>query len=519
MTQIARCSILLSLLLTVPSQAIDLGERTTVVWVTQEWSFSGVPFEGNPFDLDATVRFVHEETGAVHETPLFYTEGDTWKYRFTPTFRGVWRFRFHSRYPALNGHTGVVRVNKNALARPRGFLTHVGQRIGEMIQDARDLRGYEFNVFMDQTAYSPRLDAFGDDPDAAAKKAVAYLEHAKRNGFEIIFISVYHNWLKFGALRHNEHDSVDPDLTSFRVLEAIIEAVHQAGGRVHLWAWGDESRKQTPKGLPDGINGEVDRRLQRYIAGRLGPLPGWTMGYGFDLHEWTNEAQVNAWADALNAWSGWPHLLAARGLELNGWHTFRSYGSFGREGLVETSTGGPLDFDELRAMMASDRGRPHLLEERHTYSRKGFDLDMDGTRRLLWRKSMVGGVGGFFGFYGESSSAFQGRPYPDVEQLNTHHEFWHERASMLYAVVDTNIIDADVAPGYALRNRDRTKHIFYLENTGRMSADLTLMKGRHKVFAIDTKRPYERVIYTTWQPGIHVFPTPYVSHWAIAVGF
>jgi hypothetical protein len=226
------------------------------------------------------------------------------------------------------------------------------------------------------------------------------------------------------------------------------------------------------------------------------------MGYGFDLHEWTNEAEVNAWADSLNAWSGWPHLLAARGLELKGSHTFRSYGSFGREGLVETTDGGPKDFDELRAMLDSDRSRPHLLEERHTYKRKGYDLDMEGTRRLLWRKSMAGGVGGFFGFYGESSSAFQGHPYPDADQLKTHYEFWQERASsMLYSVVDTTLIDAAEAPGEALRNRDRTKHIFYLENTGRMAVDLTGMKGRHKAFAIDTKLPYARVFYTTWQPG------------------
>jgi hypothetical protein len=212
----------LALLFATPSHAIDLGERTTVVWVTQEWSFSGVSVDSNPFDLETTVRFVHEETGAVHETPLFYDGGANWLYRFTPTLQGTWRFRFHSPYAGLNGHTGVVRVNKNALLRPRGFLTHAGHRVAEMGQDARDLRGYEFNIFMDQTAYSPRLDAFGDDPVAAAEKALAYLEHAKANGFEIIFISVYHNWLKFGALRHTEHDSIDPDLTTFRVLEAII---------------------------------------------------------------------------------------------------------------------------------------------------------------------------------------------------------------------------------------------------------------------------------------------------------
>ena len=498
---------------------LDLGERQTQVWVTQEWSFSGVETEGNPFDLEATVKFEHKGTGAIHITPMFYDGDGKWLYRFTPTFRGHWRFRIRSDHPLLNGHTGGIKVGKNAIHRPRGFLTHVGSRIAEMNQDARDLDGYEFNVFMDQEAFSPRIDAFGNDPESAVETAMAYLDHAKANGFEIIFISVYHNWFDFGSLRHSDHESVDPDLETFRVLEALIQAVYQAKGRVHIWAWGDESRKQTPVGLPGGVNGEVDRRLQRYIAARLGPLPGWTIGYGFDLHEWTNEAEVNAWADSLNTWSGWPHLLAARGLVLEGDHTFRSYGSFGREDGVETSNGGPTDFAELRGMMVSDRGRPHLLEERHTFNRSGFDLDMDGTRRLLWRKSMAGGVGGFFGFYGASSPAFRGRPYPDVEQIKTHYTFWHKAASMLDSVVDTTLIEAKVAPGFGLRNRDRSKHILYYEDERQLYVDLKKMKAPSRAIVIDTKLPYEPYKVVEWRPGLHVFSAPYESDWAIAVGF
>jgi len=51
-----------------------------------------------------------------------------------------------------------------------------------------------------------------------------------------------------------------------------------AGWGAHpLWAWGDEQRRMTPKRW--GINGKVDRRLQRYICARLGPLPGWSIAF------------------------------------------------------------------------------------------------------------------------------------------------------------------------------------------------------------------------------------------------
>ena len=61
-----------------------------------------------------------------------------------------------------------------------------------------------------------------------------------------------------------------PDLRTFDALELLIRKTNAAGGIVHIWAWGDESRRQTPIRL-GGKNGPADRRLQRYIAARLGP--------------------------------------------------------------------------------------------------------------------------------------------------------------------------------------------------------------------------------------------------------
>lgn len=75
-----------------------------------------------------------------------------------------------------------------------------------------------------------------------------------------------------------------------RALDFLISEAHAAGVNVHFWAWGDGDRQWLPKPVSDdflegGNNGPGDRRLQRYIADRLGPLPGWPIGYGFDLSE------------------------------------------------------------------------------------------------------------------------------------------------------------------------------------------------------------------------------------------
>ncbi|MCB9249861.1 MAG: hypothetical protein H6613_15565 [Ignavibacteriales bacterium] len=66
----------------------------------------------------------------------------------------------------------------------------------------------------------------------------------------------------------------------------LIVTAREKGLHVHFWSWGDEQRNQTLVDVLGGINGVEDKRLQRYIAARLGPIPGWSMGYGFDLHEW-----------------------------------------------------------------------------------------------------------------------------------------------------------------------------------------------------------------------------------------
>jgi len=115
------------------------------------------------------------------------------------------------------------------------------------------------------------------------------------HGFTGFHVPVYCRWFDLERDRASAINLEDPnpDLRTFAVLENFISQVHAAGGVVHLWAWGDEARTQTPHKW--GLNGPADQRLQRYIAARLGPIPGWTMGYGFDLDEWVTDEQIKTW--------------------------------------------------------------------------------------------------------------------------------------------------------------------------------------------------------------------------------
>ena len=485
------------------ASADDLGRREATMWAPYvEWTLENPSYNGNPFDVVATVTFVHPDSGAAHSTEMFYAGDNEWRFRFTGTRLGTWMFATSSADPELDGHQGAVTVRANPNKDIRGFLTHVRNTFAIQTTDADDLRGYLFYVYMNQHIVHTNFEAFADPAVVDA-----LLEDAAQNGFEIVFTSLNHNWLKLGTLRHDEHERVNPDLATFDILDRIIVDAHSRGMRWHFWAWGDESRKWTPLGLPGGANGEVDRRLQRYIAARLGPLPGWSMGYGFDLIEWTSQEMRDAWAGFLHDKMGWDHLLCTRGFRLPSAHNnITSYSGFGGNDLT-TSRCGPADFAEVCRHIDADPARPSFYEERHSYLRDGFKLDMQGTRRLLWWQAMAGGLGGFYGFYAKSEC-----PYPNPEQLRTAQRFWNDRFEL--GMERAN----DLSNGYVLRSAGSKRWVVYKENTDSIQVDLSEMPEEHPAVAVDAAADYSEIDLGAVAPGVHSIALPHVSDWAVAVG-
>ena len=501
----------LSSAMCIPISAKDLGQTQTAMWRVIEWRAEAKDYSDNPFDVAAEVTFTHDDTGEKRTTQMFYDGDNTWRFRFTGTGAGQWRFASESKVAALNELTGSIQVTENRDLRIKGFLTNVGNKFAVQVKDASDLQAYIFNVYMSRVKHPAYLDEFGPDLQDVRKKTQGYFEDAMANGFEIIFIHVNNNWLKLGVREHDKHKSENPDPAAFAALEEIITTVHRLGGRVHIWAWGDESRKWTPRGLPGGINGQADRRLQRYIAARLGPMPGWTMGYGFDLHEWTNVEQLNSWAEYLHEHFGWQHLLCARGQILKGPHNINSYDGFGRDVPLTTTAHGPADYAEIVEDLAGDTNRPHLYEERHSYKRSGFDLDMDGTRRLLWRESMAGGMGGFFGFYPDSP-----HPYPKPQQLRTHYDFWHKNDRLAFDMEPANEL---IEGGCALLSPSTGRCIFYKEDADTIRMNLSRFPGPHKAVAVDATGPLGEFSAGSFAPTDHIWTwnAPARSDWVLIV--
>ncbi|HEY9889249.1 MAG TPA: G8 domain-containing protein, partial [Candidatus Obscuribacterales bacterium] len=451
-----------------------LGSRTAEMWEFEEWDLSNATYSGNPFDLEASVTFTHVPTGEKRTTGMFYDGGNEWSFRFTGDLRGEWRFETDSSDRDLDGFTGIINVNPNDDPNIDGFMTSVGNKFAIQTDDANTLEGYLLNVYMNQAQHFEQgaLDEWTRD------RTAAYFADAQRNGSEVLYFHINNNWFDFGAETYTEHNSRNPDEQTFELLETIITDVHQWGGQVHFWAWGDEDRKWTPK---DGINSEADQRLQSYIAARLGPLPGWSMGFGFDTQEFTDDSQIDFWANNLQSQMGWEHLLFARGYAAstnapvrgassgNDWvaeglsgHSYSSKGT--NQSGLQTSIVAPSNIEEVIADINSDRAHPHFYEERFTYNRNsvgssvGAPNDMDKTRQLMWWQAMAGGVGGWNGFFSSAAGGAVGGsqhmpPYPRPDQLRTHYTFWHENSRFTLDLQQANNL-ADTGDTHLLKNTD-----------------------------------------------------------------
>ena len=228
----------------VKGHGMELKFRETLMWQCEEWALENASWSGNPFDVLATVNFVHPHTGGQHTTQMFYVGNNQWKFRFTGTRTGTWDFSTSSQAPELDGHTGSLSVGPRANSNLKGFLTHVGNKYAIMESDIDHLSGYVYQVFMNQQDYEQQYKHTSRllGHPSRVHLIPEYWKNTQENGFDIYFLAVFYSWFRMGALSIDDFSSdTDPDLDQpdpalFDSLELAIRYAHQRGGRTHIWA-------------------------------------------------------------------------------------------------------------------------------------------------------------------------------------------------------------------------------------------------------------------------------------------
>lgn len=328
-------------------------------------------------------------------------------------------------------------------------------------------------------------------------------EYLLGHGFNGLHIAVGGQWFHTGNFTVSENDTV-PDLRTYEKLAMIINRVYKAGGTTHLWLWGDDQRSQTAKSTRDGIMGKQEQLVLDKIAEKLGPLKGWTMGYGFDLWEWVNESQLNQWHAYLWSKPGWNHLLGARGARSGRKELNQLSESLDYSGYEYHKPG----YEELVAMINKRPYKPSFSEDRYRVRKPSpypeKDYTDEETLRGLWLHTMAGGIAAIWGKLDGN------RIYSNKTALKCFSVFWNDKARFSKDMV----IDNSLTNGYCLRDSELA-YVFYKENTDLLRYQFD---GKpKKVVVVDTKKEYKELKLGLKKAGEYVYKAPYPSDWAIAV--
>ena len=126
---------------------------------------------------------------------------------------------------------------------------------------------------------------------------------------------------------------------------------------------------------------------------------------------------------------------------------------------------------------------------------------------------MAGGVANIWGnLKGDRDSWLGSAPYPQPHWIQTNARFFRSRF-----IIDM-VRDNAITDGVCLRRPTQAHYVFYKEDTDSIRLDLSKMKGKQPVVAVDTTQPYKIISLGMLQPKEQQIKLPRRSDWAIAVG-
>ncbi|MEM8858869.1 MAG: DUF5060 domain-containing protein [Chloroflexota bacterium] len=456
-------------------------------------SFNNSSWSGNPFDLVAVATFRHQASGITRQTEMYYNGGNEWRARFTADRTGLWTYSTQSNDSDLNEKTGNISISGS---NAKGFVVADGDKWS---------RSGTGQAFVPQYLMAAELDRFYSDQGKLNRDLNTFMgEH----GFTGFHIRGYCHWFDLGNDRCSNiaAGDRDPDIRTFEVVESIIMETYSRGGTTHIWMYGDNSRKHNPTDW--GLNGTIDQRMQRYLAARLGALPGWTMGYGYDINEWAPRHQIETWYNFLDSRMMYSHLMGARGNKnaIMQHSEIMSYSGYEKH---------HPDYNWYVSEISDRSNKPSFSEDRFRVDQAFAwkDYTYEETRRGLWHSAMAGGIANIWGNmqFDEGGSYQDGsRVYPNKDEIKTYSDFMNPR---FHDGLDRC---NNLTNGYCLKNGNNTQFIFYRENTNSISLNLSSMNGSQPFVAVNTVTGQQ--ITGTLQPGQQTWNAPGTSDWAIAIG-
>jgi hypothetical protein len=530
-------------------------QREIALWAGAEWAVTNPSYAGNPFDLVARASFRHAGSGRTRTTEMFYDGDDTWRFRFAATRPGEWTFTTQCDGQdgtgddrELHGLSGKLLVEPDP--RSHGFITNFGDKWGW--SGSREVFIPQYVMGKDLEAYYDRQTGTVDEGRIDADIREFIVEH----GFTGFHLQGRGRWFNLAG---KPGENPNPDPRTYAVVETVIRKVHAAGGACHLWMWGKDKNRggDGPRALVGGPMTDADRRNLRYMAARLGPIPGWSIGYGYDTENlWASPDEMTNWKRFLESHSGWDHFIGARvGFDEKG-----LYGQFGKgipKPALNDKYNAPIGdeytawldgdyigytsyrplYDRYVAVLEHQPEKPSFEEDRfrlreaRQWTHKDYSPEL--TVKGLWHSAMAGGVANIWGnlLPDDDRGGSQSYDHGDVhikDRIRTYATFFRDRKRFRRDFIRDNAL-ADPREGttevpepppisVCLRNPGNTHFVFYKEAAATVGMDLSRMSGPQPAVAVDTRKAYKEIDLGTLRPREHTWEAPYRSDWALAVG-
>ncbi|MGB7428571.1 MAG: hypothetical protein WA933_12285 [Microcoleaceae cyanobacterium] len=376
----------------------------------------------------STVKITHTD-GEQQQVITFKNQGQT-QFRFTPTKQGTWSF----------SSGGSIDINATRPNYAKGFVASKDQK---WIRTAT------------QEAFVPQFIMY-DQPDLDR----GIQEFVNEHGFTGFHIT-------------NLRDFMDNP----SYYETAILATYRNGGTTHFWIWGDKARRQTPKTY--GV--DVDK-LYKEIAARLAPIPGWTVGYGFDLFEWASAREIEQFRQTLRDYSSYHHLVGGRG------HKNEYKVISNKLDYVSWEWHQP-DYQEYRKHLEKAQGQPAFSEDRFRirtptkYPKKDYNPEL--TRLGLWNSAIAGGVANIWGHQPKDQEFSE--PYPNKNEIQTYSQFIQNHFT-IGMKPDNSMIDS----GHCLRDGNK-QAICYAESVSTVTINSGKIDGVKQIIAVDTQKSYQEI--------------------------
>jgi hypothetical protein len=511
-----------------------------------EWTLAYEGVVGNPYDVIAHALFTHETSGVAKRSLMYYDGEGRWNFRFTGTRLGRWTIATTGP-GTLGGRTGVVVVHENPTRR-NGFLGADGRNWVWLGAD---------RAFVPQLVMSEPPSAFWRNGSLDLDKIESHLkEFIDETGFTGFHFDVgCGRWFDIGVYDCDEtHEN--PDLRTFQFFDELLLRAYRAGAMTHIWLWAGGTRNI------GGSMSEPYQRIVRYITARLGPIPGWSMGYSFDMKWWSRDpvGDMQSWYDFMKEQlGGWPHILGARA------DVYEMVNEQMQRGISADTPHRPLSevywkgdyvghYDYRVAYpwyvkVLESENKPHFSEDRfrirHNNRFMGKDYTPEMTLRGLWHSTMAGGVANIWGNLRPHDNTQRGSlPYDNnaeakvrgisfrvniKAQIKTYSRFWFDEKRFRTDLIIDNqlsgnqignefLLDDIVPISVCLRDEEYRRYIFYSEKTQHIRMDLTGSDSPLSAVAVDTQQPYQEIFIGRLEPNEHIWKAPHPSHWAIAIG-